>query len=158
MVSCALTVNANSKQKWEKFLAKVLNEHKSESRAGAERSKYVPLAFVAGSGTKTKVKIELVNTILRDWQVDLVMKRKPKPGEEKTCPYYSPSTQNKMLWTFYAHMNKEHDWDYTENDFKGWKGCVDRVLAEQRFEKYVSGILLNEISILQNYTILTFSI
>ena len=45
-----------------------------------------------------------------------------------------------MLWTFYAHMKKEHGWRYTKNDFKGWEGCVDGVLAEicvQWLEKYI---------------------
>ena len=103
---CALTINANSQQKWAKFFVKVLNDRKNSSRAGVDRSKHVLLVFVAGSGDMTQIKLELVNAMLCDWQVDLVMKRKPKPSGEKTCPYYSLCTQNKMLWTFYAHMKK----------------------------------------------------
>ena len=47
---------------------------------------------------------------------------------------------------------KEHGWQYTKNHFKGWKGCVDGVLAEiytQQLEKYVSEWLKIESSILQ---------
>ena len=101
----------------------------------------MPLAFVVGAGEITMVKRELVNAMLCDWQVDLKMKRPPKEGGDKTCPYYSPGTQNKMLRTFYAHMKREHEWKFTEKDFKGWTGCVDGVLSEiykQQLEKYVS--------------------
>ena len=72
-----------------------------------------------------------MNAMLCDWQVDLVMKKQPKAAGTKTCPYYSPSSKNKMLLTFYAHMKREYDWRYTKNNFKGWrKGCVDGLLAE----------------------------
>ena len=144
-------VDVNGQQKWAKFLAKVENDWYSESVAGRDRSEYVPYAFVAMSGDVTQVKLELTNAMLCDWQVNLVLKRQPKAGGDKSCPYYNPSTQNKMLRTFYAHMKKEHGWQYTENSFKGWKGCVDGVLAEiyaQWLEKYVSSSMKNQSSIL----------
>ena len=136
-----ITVDVNGKMKWEKLLKEVPNPNRTCSRVGSERSDYVPLAYVAGSGPITQVKLELVNAMLCDWQVDLVMKKKPKEGSDRSCPYYSPSTQNQMLRTFYAHMAKHHGWKYTESNFKGWKGCVDGVLGEiyaQRLKVYVS--------------------
>ena len=86
MFFCALTINANSQQKWAKFFVKVLNDRKNSSRAGVDRSKHVLLVFVPGSGDMTQIKLELVNVMLCDWQMDLVMKRKPKPSGEKLAP------------------------------------------------------------------------
>ena len=135
------TVDFNGEQKWASLLVKVPNERRTATRAGQERSEEVPWAFVVVAGEITQEKLELTNAMLCDWQVDLTMKKKPKAGGTKTCPYYSPSSQNKMLRTFYAHMKREYDWRYIKNNFKGWKGCVDGVLAEiydQRLKQYVS--------------------
>ena len=39
--------------------------------------------------------------------------------------------QNMNLRTFYAHMRKNHGWNFFESDFKNWKGCLDGVLTER---------------------------
>ena len=117
------------------------NPNKTFSRVGSERAEFVPLAFVAGSGEITQPKLELVNSMLCDWQVDLQLKRKPKAGGKKECPFYSPSTQNQLLRTFYSHMGEHHGWRFSENNFKGWKGCVNGLLVQlyaQRLKLYVS--------------------
>ena len=135
------SVDVNGEQKWSSLLVEVPNPNKTFSRVGSDRAEFVPLAFVAGSGEITQPKLELVNSMLCDWQVDLQLKRKPKAGGKKECPFYSPSTQNQLLRTFYSHMGKHHGWRFTENNFKGWKGCVDGLLAElyaQRLKLYVS--------------------
>ena len=64
-VAC-LTVDFNKEQKWASPLVKVLNERKTATRAGQERSKFILLAFMLGSGDITQEKLELVNAMLFD--------------------------------------------------------------------------------------------
>ena len=116
-------------QKWASLLVEVANPNKTSSRVGSERSEMVPKAFVVLAGVKTQKKVELANAMLCDWQLDLKMKKLPKGKKE--CPFYAPVTQNMNLRTFYAHMRKNHGWNYYESDFKSWKGCLDGVLSER---------------------------
>ena len=96
--------------------------------AGKERTATIPLAFLAVAGPKTQEKKELANAMLVDWQIDLKMQKKPK--EKKKCEYYAPSTQNANLRTFFAHMNKNHNWQWTLKDFSNFPGCLNSMIGE----------------------------
>ena len=136
-------MDKDGNQKWGSLLVEIPNPNKTYSRAGMGRKELVPKAFVIVSGQKTREKIELCNAMLCDWQVELKIVKKPKKG--KTCPYYALETQNTNIRAFYSHMRKEYGWDFTEHNFKGWKGCLDGVLEEvygQRLKEYVSTRLL----------------
>ena len=76
--------------------------------------------------------------MLVDYQVNLKVKRVKKGTE---CPYYSPNTQNTLLWTFIGHMRTCHNWHYTVDHFKGFEGALSgvlRVLYTEREKLYVS--------------------
>ena len=70
------------------------------------------------------------------------------------CPFYQPSTQNVELRTFFAHMARTHNWQFNENDLKGFTGSLDAVIAElydQRLKKYVSFYDINIVSTLTTH-------
>ena len=101
-------------------------------------SSVVPFAFVAVSGFPSRKKLMLANAMLIDWQINL---RKKTTKKDEVCPFYQPSTQNVEMRTFFAHMAKMHDWQFSESELKGYKGSLTGVIQEiyaQRLEKYVS--------------------
>ena len=98
----------------------------------------VPFAFVSVAGPISKKKLMLANEMLKDWQLKLEKKVKVKDGE---CRFYQPSTQNVELRTFFGHMSKCHDWQFSETELRGFKGSLTGVIQEmyaQRLEKFVS--------------------
>ena len=77
--------------------------------------------------------------MLCDWMIGLEKTRAPKGN--KKCKYYAPGSQNVTLRTFFAHMKKEHEWEWQLGDFKNWPGCLDKMLKvvyNQRLNEYVS--------------------
>ena len=43
------------------------------------------------------------------------------------------------ICTFLGAMKKEHDWQYTDKDFKSFKGCLQGVMEElydTRYDQY----------------------
>jgi len=97
----------------------------------------VPFCFVAVSGQVSPNKIYLANAMVVDWQLRL-KKVKVKEGE---CPWYQPSTQAVNLRTFFAHMSKCHNWQFSEVNLKDFTGALDGVLKAEfarRFLEWVS--------------------
>ena len=122
------------KQKWNSMLRSV----KNPQFVVGNGSSVVPFAFVAVSGSPSKKKLMLANAMLIDWQINL---RKKNTKNDEVCPFYQPSTQNVEMRTFFAHMAKMHDWQFSEAELKGYKGSLTGVVQEmyaQRLEKYVS--------------------
>ena len=115
------------------------NPFKTGGKASEDRPQLVPEVFTMASGSPDNDKRDLINAMVVDWQVDLRMSKPPKPP--KTCPFYSPTSQNIQIRTFFAHMKKHYNWQYTDNDFKGFKGSLNSVMSalyKERYELYVS--------------------
>ena len=131
-------MSSEGKQKWEK----VLKYQKNPLYGIFPNAKpTVPLAFVIVAGDITPTKLHLCNSMVVDFQLNLKMKRKPK---HKTCPYYTPSSQNMLFCSFLSHMRKNHDWRYTDDSFSGFEGALSGVIESvyaSREEKYVSQFL-----------------
>ena len=96
--------NKDGNQKWASLLVEVPNPNKTNSRVGSEHSEMVPKVFVVLAGGKSQKKIELVNAMLCDWQVDLKKKKTPKGKNE--CPYYA----NGFLLQTITHSTPNVKW------------------------------------------------
>ena len=123
-------------QKWSTVLQK--RDNPLHSHVDPSSAPYVPFAFIICSGPVTPQKKQLANSMLVDFHVNVKLKR---PGKGKACQYYSPATQNVMVRSFLAHMQKYHGWLFVEGDFKGFPGALAGVLMElyaEREKKYVS--------------------
>jgi len=122
------------KQKWNFMLKSVKNPQFVVGNGSPE----VPFAFPSVAGIPTRKKLHLANAMICDWQLNLRKKGVVKDGE---CPYYQPSTQNVELRTFFGHMSKHHDWQFSDNELKGFEGslygCIQEMYA-QRLEEFVS--------------------
>ena len=122
------------KQKWNSMLQNVRNPQFVVGNGSPE----VPFAFPSVAGIPSRKKLLLADAMLCDWQLNLKKKVDVKDGE---CPFYQPSTQNVELRTFFGHMSKHHDWQFSDSELKGFKGSLYGVIQEmyaQRLEKYVS--------------------
>ena len=100
--------------------------------------KTVHRVFVLLNGKPDLKMKRLCNAMLVDWQGNLKLKKIKK---DKTCPYYSPKTQNTELRIFMAYMKSVYDWQYETKDFFGYNGALVQVLAAtyaQRQKEYVS--------------------
>lgn len=86
----------------------------------------VPAIFVALSGPVTRMKTQVANKAIVDWQLRLKKKRVGKNG----CPWHQPSTQCVEYRSFLAWMKSNHDWDFCEGSFTGFEGCVTAVLND----------------------------
>jgi len=122
------------KQKWNFMLKTVKNPQFVVGNGSPE----VPFAFPSVAGIPTRKKLHLANAMICDWQLNLRKKGVVKDGE---CPYYQPSTQNVELRTFFGHMTKHHDWQFSDSELKGFEGslygCIQEMYA-QRLEEFVS--------------------
>ena len=130
----AAVVTNDGKQKWAYMLEEVPNPNYVPGN-GTET---VPRAFVSVSGHVSQPKLMLANAMVIDWQVNL---KKVMVGPNDKFPYYQPSSQATELRTFFAHMKEIHDWNFSENDLLGFKGCLNGVISklfQQRLKKYVS--------------------
>ena len=79
----------------------------------------VPKDFVIIASQKTREKVKLCNTMLYDWQAEFKRSRTQRRARNvHTMP------QTHKMQTF------GHSIDYTEHNFKDWKGYLDGVLEE----------------------------
>lgn len=62
-----------------------------------------------------------------DWKINL---KKNHLKMDEVCLYYHPSTQNVELRTVLGHMNKMHNWQFSEKYFSGYKGNLSGVVQE----------------------------
>jgi hypothetical protein len=136
-----------------------------------EEKDEIPAIFKILSGPKDPEKIKLANTVLVDWQVNLkkkVKKSKKRKSEEeeeekeeKNCPYYAPSSQSKDLRIFFPYMSRHYQWEFSEKDFHGFRGCLDGVMKSlflSRFEVWVSFSDFSKKRTVEVEVILTFFI
>ena len=120
------------------MLKKVRNPF--HNRYIGESTPFIHRIFVEMSGTPSNAKKALINQALVDWQVS-VKKKKENIDETKECPFYSPSTQNLELRTFFSVMKDFYNFQYLLRDFNKFEGSLGGVLAklyQSRVVKYVS--------------------
>jgi hypothetical protein len=52
-----------------------------------------------------------------------------------------PQAANQKIFGFFPYMSRHYQWEFSEKDFHGFKGCLDGVmkfLFLSRFEEWVS--------------------
>ena len=129
-------VDKNGVQKWEKMLESVPNPFFANWKKGSK--KMIQRCLVVCSGPKSILKRDLANEMFKDWQTRLKLIKEPK--DDKTCPFYQPSSQNSNFRAFLSHLKKTFEWDLTYEDFKGYPGCLNAALEtiyEDRFKEWV---------------------
>ena len=126
--------NGEGVLKWAEQLKEVDNPNFIPSTSSSEK---VPKLFLLLAGAKTRVKKQLCNAAIVDWQLDM-KKEKVKEGD---IPFKQPSTQNVEIRAFFAHMAKQYGWVWKDKDFKGFEGALNGVLTKlykERQEEFVS--------------------
>ena len=127
-------VDKNGKKKWGAMLVMVDNPNYV---AGVEMEKEIPAAFVVCGGRKTLKKKYLTNSMLKDW----LIRMKKINADRVKVPFYKPSAQNQMIRTFFGSMSKNYGWNWSETNFKGFKGSLAGAMQEvykERRKIYVS--------------------
>ena len=123
--------------KWKAMLVEVKNPN---CIPGTNQPEMVPAGFVVCSGEKTPEKLHLTNRMVCDWQVRF-QKLRFKKDE---CPFYQPVAQN-MIRAFFGTMRRNHNWQWTDGDFKNFAGSlygVIEALYDSRRQEFVSFVVI----------------
>ena len=102
-----ILVDKEGNRKWEKMLVLVPNPFHNATKAGSLRPKQVPKGYVIVAGQPSQTKREMINAMVVDWQINLKKKNIP---EGQKCPFYTISSQNILICTFFAYMRQNNSW------------------------------------------------
>ena len=93
---------------------------------GTDMEQEIAACVALCAGKKTLKKKYLLNSMLVDW----LIRFKKLNAHNVKVPYYQPSCQNQYIRTFFANMKKHYGWNWSEGDFKGFKGSLAGAMME----------------------------